>query len=236
MHQVLFLTNDAGACALLVLQLVRGGCTVRVASTDALQEMETLGGPVDVIVAELDLGDPHSELILRALSSTSARVPLLVLTPSAPLEARLRAFDAGVDDVLVVPCAPPELVARIKAVMRRTAPREVVSTAQPVSLGAAVLYPESRALVRDGCTHVLRPKEYALLAALLERRGRIVPRRELLAEVWGYAAGTTTRTVDTHIVRLRRLVERDPARPQLLLTVTKLGYRLALDTEARRAS
>ena len=236
MHQVLFLTNDAGACTLLVLQLVRCGCTVRVASTDALQELEAVGS-ADVVVAELDLGDPSSDAVLRALSGTAARVPLLVLTPNVPLEARLHAFDAGVDDVLVVPCAPPELVARIRAVMRRATPREHVAAAQqPVSLGAAVLYPESRALVRDGCTHVLRPKEYALLAALLERRGRIVARRELLAEVWGYAAGTTTRTVDTHIVRLRRLVERDPARPQLLLTVTKLGYRLALDTEARRAS
>jgi DNA-binding response OmpR family regulator len=115
-------------------------------------------------------------------------------------------------------------VARVHAGARRAR-----APARAVPIGDALFEPASHAVVRHGRRFPLRPKEHALLCALLERRGQVVPRARLLAEVWGYAPDVATRTLDTHVRRLRRLLEHDPSRPRALVTVTALGYRLTAD-------
>ena len=88
------------------------------------------------------------------------------------------------------------------------------------------MIPASRTVLRDGRAVGLTPKEFDLLLALLQRRGAVATRMELLTEVWGYSAAVLSRTVDTHVAELRRKLEADPAAPQHILTVRKAGYRL----------
>src|SRR5207237_2354062 len=111
-----------------------------------------------------------------------------------------------------------------EALLRRTAPSS--GAAPPEQFGSIEVIPASRTVLRDGRPVGLTPKEFDLLLALLERRGAVATRMELLTEVWGYSAAVLSRTVDTHVAELRRKLEADPAAPRHILTVRKAGYRL----------
>jgi DNA-binding response OmpR family regulator len=123
------------------------------------------------------------------------------------------------------PCGILELVARIDALLRRTT-RSVDEHATSIRIGDLEIDPATRTIRRGGVPIDLRPKEYDLLFALARQRGRIVSRSELLREVWGYQSDTVTRTVDTHMVALRRKIERDPDKPRYIVTIRTAGYLL----------
>jgi DNA-binding response OmpR family regulator len=259
----------------LVCLLERAGLAVEV--VDLMRDdLGPLTGRARLVIASMNLASERAPDVLDAVATGPQPPAVMVLTPDVPLAAKLHAYDAGADDVVITPCSLHEVVARARALLRRaaapgpaglphlvsadgertapsagpaaaaaavaTAVHDGAPHARPgtrIALGAAVLDVAARAVVRDGRAHNVRPKEYALLDALLRRPGEVVSREELLADVWGYATGVTTRTVDTHVVRLRRLIERVPSRPEVLLTVAKLGYRLVLPAArdaAERAS
>ncbi len=124
-----------------------------------------------------------------------------------------------------------EFIARVEALLRR-AGRDRGGVAQvptePVRFGAVVLDPDRRTLERDGEAIDVSPQEFELLLCLIRHRGGAVSRETLLREAWGYRNPVATRTVDTHIFTLRAKLEDDPARPRHILTVRKIGYRLAV--------
>lgn len=119
-----------------------------------------------------------------------------------------------------------ELLARVDALLRRSAPTAPVEPARPYRFGSVEVDPASRSVRRDGQPVALTPMEFDLLVALLRRRGAVASRLELLQEVWGHSAAVLTRTVDTHVRELRRKLEDQPANPQYIVTVRKAGYRL----------
>jgi DNA-binding response OmpR family regulator len=183
--------------------------------------------------------------------ATAGRI--VVLTAADGLDEKLRAFALGADDYVLKPCHWLEVAARVRAVCRRSATvsaaesmvreemaradarAEARAAAEPVlSFGDVTLHPLARTVRRAGVEVRLRPKEYDLLAALVERRGEVVTRQRLLAEVWGYAPGTTTRTVDSHVFTLRRKLEPDPEHPSYIVTVNRFGYRLDATGAAER--
>ena len=235
MTQTLLLAPACRDTAILAGQLARAGLAVCEVDPER-SELTSLAGRAALVIAEVDLASPRAPELLDAVGRVLRPPAFIVLTPEVPLAAKLHAYDAGADDVVVLPCAPQEVVARARALLRRLAPvADVPLDELRVALGAAVLDLGARTIEREGRAHNVRPKEYALLHALLRHRGEVVSREQLLAEVWGYAAGVTTRTVDTHVVRLRRLIERVPSRPEVLLTVAKSGYRLVPLDETRRS-
>ena len=178
----------------------------------------------EAVILDPALPGGEGSRLLEELRRDALARHVLVVTATGGLDEKLRAFALGADDYVMKPCHWLEVVARLRAVCRRTAPTEVSESI--VCFGDVTLHPLARSVRRGGVEVRLRPKEYDLLVALDERRGEVVTRDRLLAEVWGYAPGTTTRTVDSHVFTLRRKLEPDPEHPRYIVTVNRFGYRL----------
>jgi DNA-binding response OmpR family regulator len=182
----------------------------------------------DLVVLDLMLPGLDGYGVLRELRRGGDAVPVLVLTARAEESDVVLGFDLGADDYVTKPFSTVELLARVRALLRRTTPAAGGRTYRQ-RFGDVELDPASRSVRRAGRTVELTPKEFDLLLALVRRRGATATRTELLREVWAYEnTDILTRTVDIHVAELRRKLEDDPASPRHILTVRKVGYRLEL--------
>jgi len=184
--------------------------------------------PPDLLVLDLMLPGKSGFDVLRELRGSGHRLPILILTARSQESDVVLGFDVGADDYVTKPFSTAELLARVRALLRRSGQAALdVAPASIVCFGDVEVSKPTRTVRRNGETVELTPKEFDLLVALLDRRGTVVSRRELLKEVWGYEnAEINTRTVDVHLSELRRKLEADPSEPVHLLTVRKAGYRL----------
>lgn len=193
---------------------------------DGNSALETArAGDFDLIVLDLMLPGQSGLDVLRALRKDKHTVRVLVLTALAEEEDLVKGFEAGADDYMKKPFSPRELLARIDAQFRRAK----METAAPehLELPGDIKVDLARLEVhRDGETIPLTPREGDILSYLIQHNDRVVTREDLLLDVWHYqSANVETRTVDIHIVGLRRKVEPEPAKPQLIQTVRGKGYR-----------
>ena len=152
--------------------------------------------------------------------------PVLMMTVRGELETKVEALEGAIDDYLTKPFEMNELVARLKALIRRSQAASEIPTSGRVPVAGGELVLESLTF-RDagGALHLLSPKEAELLAFLARSEGRTLTRSDIIDEVWGMDALPPERTVDNFILRLRRLVETDPETPRHILTVRGRGYR-----------
>jgi DNA-binding response OmpR family regulator len=177
----------------------------------------------DLIVLDLMLPRMSGLELCRRLRMEDCQVPVLVLTARGEESDRVRGLDGGADDYLVKPFSVPELMARIRALLRRASS----STSLPSVLRFAHVEVDFRryCAVRDGRPVEMTRKEFALLRFLASRDDTVITRDELLNKVWGLEAYPVTRTVDNHIASLRAKLEADPARPAHIQTVHGVGYK-----------
>ncbi|MDB4950204.1 MAG: response regulator receiver [Gemmatimonadetes bacterium] len=183
----------------------------------------------DLVVLDLMLPGMDGYRVLKALREEGRTVPVLILTARGEEADKVLGFRLGADDYVTKPFGLLELLARVNALLRRAGngwPGEAPPCAPVERFGAVEVDPGARQVRRGGRPVTLTPKEFDLLHALVRRRGRVASRLELLAEVWGHRAAVMTRTVDMHVVELRRKLEDDPAAPRHIVTVWKAGYRL----------
>ena len=188
------------------------------------------GQPPKLIVLDLMLPRVDGMQVLRRLRDEGFEMPVLILSARAGEAEKVRGFRVGADDYVTKPFGLRELLARVDALFRR---RRRLSTddarspvVPPARFGDVEIHYESRTVLKRGAMVPLRPREFDLLAALARRANTVVARRSLLDEVWAYDDGVQTRTVDTHVVELRRKLESDPANPRHIVTVRKAGYML----------
>jgi len=187
-------------------------------------------GP-DLVILDLMLPGLDGFRVLKALREEGRDMPVLILTAKGEEADKVRGLHLGADDYVTKPFGVLELLARVKALLRRAAPRDGGAgdgPTTPTQFGQVQVNVATRSVTRDSKPVSLAPLEFELLLALLRRAGSIATRLELLREVWGYNQEVMSRTVDTHIAELRRKLEDDPAHPQHILTVRKVGYRLQL--------
>jgi two-component system, OmpR family, alkaline phosphatase synthesis response regulator PhoP len=200
------------------------GYTVEVSEDGPAGLAAASRAPPDLVVLDLMLPGMDGYRVLRQLREEGLTVPVLILTARGEETDKVLGFRLGADDYVTKPFGVLELLARVQALLRRT--RTVDAT--PVErFGDVEVLTATREVRRGGRIVPLTPMEFDLLVALLQRRGGIVSRVELLTTVWGHSATVLTRTVDTHILELRRKLEADPSTPRHILTVRKAGYRLA---------
>lgn len=225
MTRVLVVEDDPGIAEGLKLNLALEGYAVRVAGTgpDGL-ELARHWQPA-LLVLDLMLPLMDGMQLLRTLREEGNQVPVLILSARGDETDRLRGFRLGADDYVVKPFSLPELLARVAAMLRRSG-RPAAPAGARWSFGEIVVDAGTHEVRREGEPVALRPREFDLLVALLRREGRVATRTELLEEVWRYEPDVVSRTVDVHVVELRKKLEPDPSRPRHLLTVRKTGYRL----------
>jgi len=186
------------------------------------QELATKN-PFDLIILDVMLPSRDGFEVCRRLRENGVNTPVLMLTARNELNNKIQGFKAGGDDYLTKPFETPELEARIEALLRR-ASRGARNQLKSYDFdGIHVDFARSE-LTKDGKSTALGEREARLLRYLIERKGTILSRDELLQEVWGYKSIPLTRTVDVHIAWLRQKIEDDPKNPRYIVTVHGQGY------------
>ncbi len=220
-YRVLIVEDDTVLLETLQYNLQREGFQVRTA-TDAETALRLFHETQpDVILLDVMLPARSGFELCRLIRQQSA-VPILFLTARAAEEDRVRGLEMGGDDYIVKPFGMRELIARVRAILRRTAP---TPTSTLIRAGELEIDLQARRVRRNGLEITLSPKEFALLALLATHPGKVFSRDELLNNVWGLDIYVSPRTVDVHIRWLRSKIEPDPDHPRYIHTVRGAGYR-----------
>jgi DNA-binding response OmpR family regulator len=224
------LVEDDARLASLTREYLEGhGVVVTVASDGRRGLAEALSRRHDVVLLDLMLPEKHGLEVCRELRARSD-VPIIVLTARGEEADRVMGLELGADDYLPKPYSPRELLARMRAVVRRARGRAGPSL-EVVRVGALTVDPAARRATYAGRELPLTGYEFALLKALAERAGRVLSREQLMEMAKGSAEEAFDRSVDVHVSRLRQKLGDDPKRPRLIKTIRGSGYVLAGEGE-----
>jgi DNA-binding response OmpR family regulator len=181
----------------------------------------------DAVILDLMLPDVNGYAVCEELRRINALVPIVMLTARSQETDKIRGLDAGADDYVTKPFGVNELIARMRAIFRRTSRAAATTVPETLVIGDATVNLTAHTVVARGHEHTLSFYEVELLRMLAERANQPLSRDEILAKIWGLEGSSTNRTVDNFIVKLRKKIERSPEKPQYILTVYGLGYKLA---------
>jgi DNA-binding response OmpR family regulator len=185
----------------------------------------------DLIILDLMLPKMNGYEICERLRSEGRRTPILMLTARSEETELIRGLDLGADDYVTKPFSVPELLARVRAILRRSGKADGATDIEILEFDDVLVDFRRFEARKGGWELKLSRKEFGVLRLLAQRAGEVVTRDELLDQVWGYNQYPTTRTVDNHIASLRAKLESNPAEPKRLITVHGVGYKLLLNTE-----
>ncbi|MFI1190316.1 response regulator transcription factor [Streptomyces californicus] len=229
--------DDEKQAELVRRYLEREGHTVRIvgdglAALDAVRQREP-----DLLVLDVMMPRADGLDVVRVLRAETRELPVLMLTARSTEDDLLLGLDLGADDYMTKPYSPRELMARVRTLLRRA--RRSASPApaaeDPVlRVGALVVDPGRHEVSVDGTTVECTPGEFRILAALAAGPDRVFSRQRLLEELHGFDRYISARTVDVHVMNLRKKIERAPRRPERLLTVFGVGYKLTDPAKASR--
>jgi DNA-binding response OmpR family regulator len=218
--RILVVEDDPRTASSIALYLRHGGYDVVVAGTGPDALTEAVRQPPDLLVLDVMLPGLDGFEVCRALRQRSA-VPVIMLTARSTEDDTIGGFRAGADDYVTKPFSPRELVARVDAVLRRARP-----SARLIEVGGVAIDLEQRTVRRRGRRVSLTATEFKLLEALASSPGRTFSRAELGERAFGYEYTALDRTIDAHVMNLRRKIEPDRSRPSVVVTVFGTGYRL----------
>lgn len=229
-HSLLLIEDDAGLVFTITDRLLAEGYDIETAldGRSGLELAMTKG--FDLILLDVMLPEKNGFDVCRDLRRGGITTPIIMLTARGQLDDKVAGLKLGADDYLTKPFEAPELIARIEAHLRRSQYATVSETtgnkAQEIyEFGDVRVDVRGMEAQRGGQPLELSAKEFQLLHYLLEHRGTMLSRDDILNNVWGYDAMPTTRTVDTHIAWLRQKLEPNPRQPQYILTAHGMGYK-----------
>ena len=224
MPRILIIEDELPMRTALQDALEAEGYRVLTASNGESGLERALAEKPDLILLDLMMPKLDGYTVCRELRRLANPVPILMLTAKGQVEDRVKGLDSGADDYLVKPFSTEELLARVRALLRRT--EKSIRALRTLALGEVRLdFVQQQAWRRRTQLH-LTAKEFAMLRLLAEADGEPITRERFLDVVWGYAAFPTTRTVDNHIASLRQKIEKNPDQPRWIQTVHGVGYRL----------
>ncbi len=233
---VLLVEDDRDMLAVLRRNLELDGYTVTVALDGPAGLAAIRDCQPHLVVLDLMLPRMSGYDVLARARASGFNAPVLLLTARHGEAEKVRGFWHGADDYVTKPFSLPELLARVAVLVRRheqSAPSAADRTVWNRACGPIEIDIAKRVVRCNGQPVTLSPKGYDLLLALVSRCGAVVARPDLLREVWGYAPSVTSRTLDAHIAELRRRLEEDPAKPRLIRTLWRVGYKLDADGGTR---
>jgi two-component system, OmpR family, response regulator RegX3 len=221
--RVLVVEDEESYSDALAYMLRKEGFDVSVAATgpDALSELDRTGA--DIVLLDLMLPGLSGTEVFRRIRTTS-HVPVIMVTAKDEEVDKVIGLELGADDYVTKPYSPRELMARIRAVLRRGA--EVEAAPATLESGPVRMDVERHVVSVNGADAKLPLKEFELLEMFLRNPGRVLTRGQLIDRVWGSDYVGDTKTLDVHVKRLRAKIEPDPTAPSLLVTVRGLGYKL----------
>lgn len=228
-QRVLVVDDEQSIVTLLKYNLEQSGYVVEVAQDgeEALQkEKET---QPDLIVLDVMLPKKDGIEVCKTIRSDKNQVPILMLTAKDDEFDRVLGLELGADDYMTKPFSPREVVARVKAILRRSSLVDTVrheEEDEDIVIGSIRIRPDFFEVYRNDELLELTPKEFELLLYLVERQGRVITREHMLNSVWNYEFAGDSRIVDVHISHLRDKLEENPKQPQFIKTVRGLGYKL----------
>jgi two-component system KDP operon response regulator KdpE len=225
MSMVLVIDDDQQVRRFLRTVLTGQGHTVAEAATVATAIDEMRRVRPDVMLLDLGLPDGDGLAVIAAMSPDEPRIPVVVLSARGQEGDKVIALDSGADDYLTKPFGAGELMARIRAVMRRGPPAGA-SVPEVLDVGPIRLDQARHEVTVEGDLVHLTPIEFKLLVELAHQPGRVLTHRQLLRAVWGPSAVDQNHYLRVHVAALRRKIERDPAQPRWLVTEAGVGYRL----------
>jgi two-component system, OmpR family, KDP operon response regulator KdpE len=225
--RVLAVDDDRQLLRALQITLAARGYEVVPAATGAGALTAAGSLPPDVVILDLGLPDLDGVAVIEGLRGWCT-APVIVLSARHEERAKVRALDAGADDYVTKPFGMEELLARLRAAVRRTSP---VADIAKVTTESFTVDLAARRVMSEQAEIRLTPTEWHLLEVLVRNAGNLVTQRQLLQQVWGPAYGTETNYLRVHIANLRRKLEPDPSRPRYLITEPGIGYRFLPGSE-----
>ncbi|MEH6473123.1 MAG: response regulator transcription factor [Halopseudomonas sp.] len=230
-RQVLVIEDDPDIAALISMHLSDNGFKVQLENRGDTGLDAYSNGSFDLVVLDLMLPGLDGLTLCREMRAGDRYIPILMLTAKSTELDRVLGLEMGADDYLTKPFSLPELVARVKALLRRVAALSAPQT-KPLSTpiienDGLTIDAEKRLVLVHGKTVELTAREFDLLLHLASHPGRVYNRIQLLDQVWGYSYEGYEHTVNTHINRLRAKIEIDPAKPLYVQTIWGVGYKFA---------
>ena len=222
--RILVVEDEKKVASFMKQGLEEEGYAVDVASDGAEGLAHALAGVHDLIILDIRLPKMDGLRVLQALRQEKVSTPVLLLTVRATIEDKVLGLDAGADDYLTKPFAFQELVARVRALLRRRP--EMAPTV--LQVGDLILDPARRTVTRGGDKITLTPREFTLLDYFMRNPGRVLTRTMIAEHVWDYAFDTSTNVIDVYVNYLRKKIDAD-REPKLLQTVRGVGYVLKAD-------
>ena len=222
---VLLVEDEPGLILTLTDRLESEGFAVETAADGESGEHQAISGDFDLIILDVMLPKKNGLDVCRDLRRQNVSTPILMLTARGETIDKVLGLKLGADDYLTKPFEVLELLARIEALLRRSPQKNQNNQPETYNFGSISIDFRRAEVRKDGLPVELSALEFKLLQHLIEHRGKMLSRDELLDEVWGYDATPTTRTVDVHIAWLRQKLEPNPRRPQYIITVHGLGYK-----------
>lgn len=224
--RVLLVEDEPGLVMALSDLLTSEGYTVETATDGDTAAAKAAGEPFDIIVLDVMLPGKSGFEVCRELRQQGKDVAVLMLTARTQVADRVAGLKLGADDYLTKPFEPPELLARIEALLRRVKQNNRTPVVRFQFADVEVDFDKGE-VTKGGVPVSLAGKELELLRWLIDNRGKVVSRNELLEGVWEYQPGVSSRTVDVHIAWLRQKLEDNPQNPRHIHTVRGVGYRFS---------
>ncbi|AVK61948.1 DNA-binding response regulator [Lactobacillus sp. CBA3605] len=241
MDKILVVDDEPAIVTLLSYNLKQAGYEVVTATDGAAALALGMQQPFTCILLDLMLPKLDGMEVTKRLRQEKIQTPIIIVTAKSDEFDKVFGLELGADDYITKPFSPREVLARIKAVIRRMTPPDKPATvpisAAPTSrsmttIGELQIDQDKYRVTRNGENISVTPKEFELLVYFIEREGRVLSREAILNHVWGYDYASETRIVDIHISHLREKIELDPKNPQLIRTVRGFGYEFVGDEHA----
>lgn len=232
MHKILVVDDEPSIVTLMKFNLEKAGYEV-ITAEDGRQGLDfSLTEKPDLIVLDLMLPGMDGMDVCKTLRQEKVDTPILMLTAKDEEFDKILGLELGADDYMTKPFSPREVVARVKAILRRTQVQQAPDDASSViKLGALEIHTDTYDVYARGEQLVLTPKEYELLLYLSNHKNKVLSRDQLLNGVWDFHYDGDTRIVDVHISHLREKIEADPKRPAYIRTIRGFGYKLEVPAE-----
>ncbi|MFZ5434927.1 MAG: response regulator transcription factor [Bacillota bacterium] len=230
-HKILVVDDELSIVKLISVNLQREGFAVLTAS-DGRTALELIRREKpDLILLDIMIPGPDGLEICRTLDREGIRIPIILVTAKDSEVDTVVGLEIGADDYITKPFSTRELVARVRAVLRRSDRNADAASPVVLEYGGLKIYPAGYEAYQNGKVLSLTTKEFELLAYFMKNRGRVISREQLLDALWGYTYVGDSRVVDVHVSHLREKIEPDPKNPRFIKTIRGVGYKFEVKTD-----